>query len=386
MKKALRILMILILWLLMPLEVHCDSVDEIWTRQMDTIDFSAINQTVNKIKTHSENPYLKEFDFVDMVTKSIKGEIDYSLSNILKGILSVIFKEIPGYFSLIGKLLVISMLCAFLSNLAESFKSKSTSQVGFYVCYIVLIILLLQSFQIAMEVARSTIETMVLIIQSSLPMLLTLMIASGAVTTGAIFEPIIIFSIQTIALFIKSILLPFIFFTAILGIVNSLSDKDLLKKMVELFNQIIDWVIKGIALLFIGIMSLNGLTAPVLDGVINRAAKTAVGVVPVVGEALSGAVDIVMNCSLLIKNAVGVGTILLLCIYCLLPLIKMLLFLIVYKLTAALIEPISDKRIVNCISDTGNICIKLFSTLLTSCLIFIVAMTIIIGVGTMTSM
>ena len=72
-------------------------------------------------------------------------------------------------------------------------------------------------------------------------------------------------------------------------------------------------------------MSLSGLTAPVLDGVINKAAKTAVGVVPVV-ESLTGAVDIVMNCSLLIKNAVGVGVIILISIYCLLPLIKILLF------------------------------------------------------------
>jgi len=375
-----------ILWFLIPIKVYSHTVEEIWTRQIDSLDFSTIDKTVTSIKSQKENPYLHEFNFKDTVIKIIKGEADFSLTNIIKAIIIMIFKEMPAYFALIGKLIVISMLCAFLSNLAESFKSKSTSSVGFYVCYIVLIILLLQSFKIAMRVSETTIENMVLIIQSSLPMLLTLMIASGAVTSGTVFEPFIIFALQIVGVFIKKVLLPLIFFTAVLGIINSLTNKNFLKKMLEFFCQGIDWIIKGIAILFIGLMSLSGLTAPVLDGVINKAAKTAVGVVPVVGESLTGAVDIVMNCSLLIKNAVGVGVIILISIYCLLPLIKILLFLIVYKLTAALIEPISDKRIVNCISDTGDVCIKLFTAILTSSLIFIVAITILIGVGTMTSL
>ncbi|HOQ16372.1 MAG TPA: stage III sporulation protein AE [Defluviitaleaceae bacterium] len=382
--KKVKILLIGLLWLFMPVKAYSQSVDEIWTRQIESLDFSRIDQMVTNIKSQKENPFLQGFDFKDIVIKSIKGELDFSLGNIIKSIIFLFFKEMPAYFSLIGKLMVISMLSAFLNSLAESFQSKSTSNVAFYVCYMVLIILLLQSFQIAIQLSQSTLENMVLIIQASLPALLTLMMASGELTSGAVYEPVLLFAIQIMGVLIKKILLPFIFFTAILSVINSLSDKNLLKKMLELFNQAIDWLIKGIAILFIALMSLSSFTAPVLDGIINRAAKTAVGVVPVVGETLTGAVDIVMNCSLLIKNAVGVGVIILLAVYCILPLIKILLFFMVYKLTAALIEPISDKRIVNCISDTGEACIKLFSLVFTSSLIFIVAITILIGIGSMT--
>ncbi|NLM49281.1 MAG: stage III sporulation protein AE [Epulopiscium sp.] len=382
--KKVKILLIGLLWLFMPVKAYSQSVDEIWTRQIESLDFSRIDQMVTNIKSQKENPFLQGFDFKDIVIKSIKGELDFSLGNIIKSIIFLFFKEMPAYFSLIGKLMVISMLSAFLNSLAESFQSKSTSNVAFYVCYMVLIILLLQSFQIAIQLSQSTLENMVLIIQASLPALLTLMMASGELTSGAVYEPVLLFAIQIMGVLIKKILLPFIFFTAILSVINSLSDKNLLKKMLELFNQAIDWLIKGIAILFIALMSLSSFTAPVLDGIINRAAKTAVGVVPVVGETLTGAIDIVMNCSLLIKNAVGVGVIILLAVYCILPLIKILLFFMVYKLTAALIEPISDKRIVNCISDTGEACIKLFSLVFTSSLIFIVAITILIGIGSMT--
>jgi len=324
--KKVKILLIGLLWLFMPVKAYSQSVDEIWTRQIESLDFSRIDQMVTNIKSQKENPFLQGFDFKDIVIKSIKGELDFSLGNIIKSIIFLFFKEMPAYFSLIGKLMVISMLSAFLNSLAESFQSKSTSNVAFYVCYMVLIILLLQSFQIAIQLSQSTLENMVLIIQASLPALLTLMMASGELTSGAVYEPVLLFAIQIMGVLIKKILLPFIFFTAILSVINSLSDKNLLKKMLELFNQAIDWLIKGIAILFIALMSLSSFTAPVLDGIINRAAKTAVGVVPVVGETLTGAVDIVMNCSLLIKNAVGVGVIILLAVYCILPLIKILLF------------------------------------------------------------
>jgi stage III sporulation protein AE len=238
-----------------------------------------------------------------------------------------------------------------------------------------------------MEVSQSTIENMVLIMQSVLPILLTLMMTSGGVSSGTIFEPIILFSVQTISMFVKSIILPTIFLIAVIGVVNSLSGKEVLKKMKELFEQITDWILKGIAALFVGIMGIHGLTAPALDGIINNAAKSAVSTfVPIVGEALSGAVDVVMNCSLLIKNAIGVGAIILLCIYCIIPVIKILSFLFAYKIAAALIEPISDKRIVNCISDMGEACKRLFTCIFTVNILFIVSITILVGVGSMIAM
>lgn len=387
MKILQKIMTIFLIWLMISQTIYGESVEEIWTKQLDIVDFSSVEQVVNRIKNQTDNLYLEKFSFKEFVEKIIKRETDFSIFKIIEEISRLFFHEIRGYMSLIGKLLIISVLCALLSNIAESFQNKSTSQIGFYVCYIVLIILLLQSFQIAMQVAQSAIENMVLIMQSVLPLLLTLMMTSGAVSSGTIFEPIILFSIQTIAMFVKGIVIPIIFLMAVLGVVNSLSGKEVVKKMMELFEQIIDWILKGVAALFVGIMGVHGLTSPTLDGIFNNVAKSAVSTfVPVVGEALSGAVDVVMNCSLLIKNAIGVGAIILLCIYCIIPLIKILVFLFIYKIIAALIEPISDKRIVNCISDMGEACKRLFTCVITVNILFIISIAILVGVGSMVAM
>ena len=193
MKILQKIIIIFLIWLIFPQTIYAKPVEEIWTKQLDTVDFSSIEQVVNRIKKQSDNSYLEEFDFSETIRKIIKGEIDFSILSVTKVVVKLFFQEIKGFMSLIGKLLIISILCALLNNIAESFQNKSTSQIGFYVCYIVLIILLLQSFQIAMEVSQSTIENMVLIMQSVLPILLTLMMTSGGVSSGTIFEPIILF-------------------------------------------------------------------------------------------------------------------------------------------------------------------------------------------------
>lgn len=387
MKKIQKIYIIILFSLIIPQNVYGETIENLWTKQLDTMDFSSIEQIVNRIKNQTYNPYLEEYNFKEAVVNMIKGETEFSLFSIFKEVIIVFSYEIGRYMGLIGKLLIISVLCALLSNLTESFQSKATSQIGFYVCYIVLIILLLQSFQIALKVAQAAIESMVLIMQSVLPMLLTLMMTSGAISSGTIFEPVILFSIQTIAMFIKGILIPIIFLTAVLGVINSLSGKDVLKKMMEFFGQIIDGILKGVSTLFIGIMGLHGLTAPVLDGIVNNVAKTAVGTfVPVAGEALAGAVDVVMNCSLLIKNGIGAGAIILLCIYCIIPIIKVLVFLFIYKIIAALIEPISEKKIVNCIYDMGGACTRLFTCIITVNILFIISIAILVGVGSMAAM
>ena len=50
---------------------------------------------------------------------------------------------------------------------------------------------------------------------------------------------------------------------------------------------------------------------------------------------------------------------------------------LIYKLSAAVIQPISDKRIINCISVTADACVLLFNTVLVGLVLFVITITII---------
>ena len=134
-------------------------------------------------------------------------------------------------------------------------------------------------------------------------------------------------------------------------------------------------------------LPIYGLTAPIVDGAINKAAKSMMSTfVPVVGEALSGTVDMVMNCGVIVKNSYTIGVIILLLLICAIPLIKVFLCMLVYQLTAAIIEPLSDKRIAQCMSGMGRATGYLLGTLSTVIVLFILNMLILIGSSNITTM
>jgi stage III sporulation protein AE len=89
---------------------------------------------------------------------------------------------------------------------------------------------------------------------------------------------------------------------------------------------------------------------------------------------------------MLIKNGIGVAGLIVLLMICLFPLIKIFSIFIIYKVTSALIEPILDNQIVNCLNDMSNSLLIIFSAVVSVGVLFFVFITVIMGVGNMTVM
>jgi stage III sporulation protein AE len=101
---------------------------------------------------------------------------------------------------------------------------------------------------------------------------------------------------------------------------------------------------------------------------------------------MSDAVDTVLGCSLLIKNAIGVVGLIVILIILTFPMLKILSLIIIYKITAVLIEPISDPKIVNCLNDMSNSLVIVFATVISVAIMFFIAVTAVVGAGNITAM
>ena len=98
-------------------------------------------------------------------------------------------------------------------------------------------------------------------------------------------------------------------------------------------------------------MAIQGISAGSFDGVSIRAAKYAIkSSVPILGGYISGGLNLLLSSSILIKNAIGVGGMLLLFATAIVPVIKLVVFMFALKLTSAILEPLTDNRISNFIS------------------------------------
>lgn len=134
--------------------------------------------------------------------------------------------------------------------------------------------------------------------------------------------------------------------------------------------------------IFIGIIIIRSMTTAIIDAVVEKTMKFAVdSFIPIVGKSLSDAISTVAGYSLLLKNALSsVGLIALIAII-ILPLIKMISMSFIYKLTAALMEPISDSRLIKCISAAGESLVLITACLISVSVMFFIMISIVATAG-----
>lgn len=354
--------------------------------QLDKLNISDLQQIVDAINSDLEG-YIPKIEIKTFITKLFKGEGITSLQDIVGGTIKYFFKEVVANWKILGQIIILSSIYALLTNLQSAFENDAVGKLAYNVCYLVIISITIKSFIIAVNLGKNTIDTMITFMQALLPILLGILIAMGGVTTSAFFHPILLGSIGFIGTIIKSIVLPLIFFSAVLAIVNNLSSRIQITKLSGLLKQSAMVILGFVLTTFVGIISIQGVAASTVDGVTIRTAKFAIDkFIPVVGKFLSDAMDTVIGYSLLLKNSIGVMGLVVIFIICLIPTIKIVALVTIYKLCSAIIEPIAQSQLADCLNHMSNSLVLIFATITSVAVMFFITITIIIGAGNITMM
>jgi stage III sporulation protein AE len=329
--------------------------EKIMEEQIETDEVDSIEKELEKYKDEKIDEILPGYDPEKIIRDVAKGQFGFDAPDIINRILSYLFKEIYLNMDVLIKLIVLVALCAVLNNLQTSFLNKSVGELAFYVCYIVLVSVLLVSFSSVVRAGTEIIDRMVNFMYSSIPALVTLIISSGNISSGGVLQPLLIMVVQVSATIIKNILIPLIVLSTIISIVDNISDKIQISRLSGFLKHVTQWTLGLILTVFVAIVSLQGSLGAVVDGVTSKTAKFAISAfIPVAGKYLADAADAVIGCTLLIKNAVGVAIMIGILVICLLPLLKMLAVILLYRMSCVLLEPLAEGRIIKCISDVAN--------------------------------
>jgi len=354
--------------------------------QVSSLDLTGIQQYIERLDAEIKSS-IPHLDFKDMVLKLVKGELEWKPAEIFKNLLQQLFKEVVANFDLLGKLVILAVICAVLQNLMSSFEKTTTGQLAYSVIYLVLISIAIGSFSLAVNAGREVVENMVSFMQALLPVLLTLLVAVGGIASAAVFSPVLMTTLGVFGTLIKNIILPLLFFVAILGIVNNLSERFKVSNLADLLKGVAMGLMGVFSTIFLGVLTIQGVAGAVGDSVTFKTAKFGVDAfVPVVGGVLSDALAAVVSSSLLIKNAVGIAGAAVICTIMLIPLLKIITLALIYKLAGALIQPIGDGQMVSCLNSLGNNLLLIFAAVATVGLLFFFAITIVVGVGNITVM
>ncbi|HJD00159.1 stage III sporulation protein AE [Candidatus Arthromitus sp. SFB-turkey] len=327
---------------------------------------------------------LKDLDPKEYVKSLMThGTEEVSISKtIFKNIISFILREVVLVFNGISTVIIIAVICALIQNLQTAFSHQTLSNVAFYACYALLIIILSKTFLIGIDIAKETINELNNFLLVLIPVLSTLLLSAGGVSQVATLDPIIILLTNIGPTFYLNILIPIILLGFMLQFANNISNNFKISNLIKHTNQIVLWAQGIFITFFISMLTIRGFTAESLDIVTAKTAKFAVdNFVPIVGKAISEAIATVAGYSILLKNAVSsLGLIIVIAIV-LVPIIKIFIMATMYRLTAAIIEPISDNRIVSAISSVGDSLILIMSCVIVVSVLFFVMISIIASAG-----
>lgn len=240
----------------------------------------------------------------------------------------------------------------------------------------------MSNFADIINLAKTTIQNLVGFSYSLLPILITLMMTTGSIASANAVQPVILFLITFIGNIITTFLLPLILIGTALSIISKVSNKVQIDKLSKYFKTSVVWILGIVLTVFVGVLSLEGSLTSSVDGITAKTAKVAVSnFIPVVGKILGDAVDTVIGCSNILKNAVGIVGVIVIIGICIMPIIKLSILTITYYVASAVCQPIADDKIVSLLSQMGDTFKVLLAMLISVSVMLMIGITLVLKIS-----
>ena len=323
-----------------------------------------------------------QFTLENILNATLSGESIFQNQDVIDSFKSLMLYEIKGALILGVEILSICIIIGLLKSLSDGFASKSVSEISLLVCTMVVIGISINSFRVSYELALDTVSTMVYTMEILMPILIGILLATGAVASGTVLSPVIIGAVTGFGFLIKTVVLPALFVSTILGLINCLTEKNYVNKLSELIRSAAVFLTGLVLTLLTGIITIQGLLTEASDGLLINATKYSLSTfIPIVGGFTSDTVELFLRCMGAIKSVVGVFGLVMVILMMLVPLLKILIIGGIYKLTGAMVEPITDSKIADGLNDMGTSMISIGSILFFTSLLFILFLSIIMKIG-----
>jgi len=318
----------------------------------------------------------------------IKNGISLDFRRILQSITGILWREVVINLSLLGKIMVLAVIGAVLTHFQEAWAGgESLGNLVQNVVYLILMGLAIQSFTLTLSLALQALNRLTEFVYALLPPVFALLTAAGGATLTTVCHPIIWGGIGLVVHIIKSLVIPLIYLSGTMGLVSHLAEGFSLGKLSGLARKVTVGILGLLVSLFLGMITIQGVTVAVADGMALRAARFITGnFVPLVGGALADSIELAAGCSLLLKNAIGVFGAVAAVIICIHPALKILAVSLIYQISAALVQPIGQERLAESFQEISSTIMVVFATIAVVGLMFFFALSILVGLGNITAM
>lgn len=386
MKKGSKLIFLIILVLLtlsinIPVLATDSTEDELTQEEVLESQQESLNidDFIEEAEKYTEDIY-SDIDIGDLFTSAISGEIDNK--SIIKNILNKLGEDVLDSITVIGSIIIIIIIHGILKAISEGLENKGIAQIIYYAQYILIVTLIMTNFIQIIDVVKDSIQNLVNFMNLLIPLLITLMITTGSIASATLIQPILLFLITFMGNFIIGVIIPLVLIGTALSIISNISSKIQISKLAGFFKSGSVWILGVILTLFVGLVSIEGSLSSSVDGITAKTAKAAVSsLIPVVGKILGDAVDTVIGCSNILKNATGIVGIVILIGIAIAPIIKITTLMIIYYIGSAFCEPIADEKIIKLLDQIGDTFKILLGVMCSISVMFIIGIALVVNIS-----
>lgn len=344
MKKCVATLVVLAV-LLMPQEVKAqDYVQDL----MEELELDDVEDALQEEEIPDK---LRFYDLAKAFATEGTDGVDASM--VCEYVFDLFFYEVATVKPVFYQIMVVSLLFALFGKLLVT-QQGYVSDMGFFMVYTAIVLLLLQSFTLIGQLTDEGINKMVSFMTAFIPTYAATLMLSGNAASAGFFYEVAFGMIYLLELAMKFVLVPGVHIYVLLIMMDHLFEETRFQKLAELIGSAVRGILKFGLAAVAGLGVVQSLLTPAKDRLATSSLYHGIQSIPGVGNTFGATGELLLGCAMMIKNSVGAAALIVLLVVCLAPLCSVFCFTVMYRVVAALLEPFCDKRIVECVAGVGR--------------------------------
>lgn len=368
-----KIQMIFFLFLLFSIPVQASNGEQGNTQEqlLDSMELEKMQEAVNELLGE------ETFSVKESIKKALSGEEPFSAEHFGEIGKAFLYQQLLPDKKILVQVILLVLAASLFSNFTGMFGKGETGGISFYMVYLFLLTILMKSFGQMSRIISSGLEDFVFFMKALMPSYFLAVTAAGGVASAMIFYNMVLAVIYVIQVILLKLVVPGIHLFVLFQLVNYLHKEDILSKMAEFFKTILEWTLHTCVAVLVGMQVIQNMISPVVDSLKRDVIGKTATAIPAVGNAIDGVTEVALGTAVLIRNCIGVVGILVLLLLGLPPIIRLGVTTLIYKLLAAVVQPVADKRMTGCLSTMGEGCRLLLRVLLTVELLLLITIAIL---------
>lgn len=316
--------------------------------------------------------------FREVLDQILEADGELFSRGILRELAAGAFSDLSRSKDLLVQILVLTVAFSFFHHFMNLFENSQISKTGFYLYFLILMVLLMRSYLLMDQLLQQVLEQTVEVMQAVIPAFCMTMVFASAQTTAAVFYQISLAVIWLVERLLCYVVAPGIHIYVVLQMLNYMTGERMISRFTRLLKQAIRWSLRFMLAGVTGMNVIENMIAPSVDNLKKMSITKTLGMIPGLGGTAEAVSDIFLGSAAVIKNGVGAAAMVILMALMLGPVIKMLIFAVFYRLAGAVVQPFADKNVCGCIESVGEGAGLLLQTLVTAALLFLITIAIVI--------